>query len=91
MSVLSLLINDERFYGWTSIRVTRGLERAAADFALGVSHVEPWPIYPGAACKVFIDNDLVITGWVDTFRPSVSATEHRIECTGRSKTCDFVD
>lgn len=91
MNVMTLLIDGERYGGWKKIRVTRGLERAAADFALSVSSVEPWPIYTGAECQIYIDNDLVLNGWVDAYRPGCAATDHRIEITGRSKTCDFVD
>ena len=91
MNVMTLLIDGERYGGWKTIRVTRGLERAAADFALSVSSVEPWPIYTGAECQIYIDNDLVLNGWVDAYRPGCSSTDHRIEITGRSKTCDFVD
>jgi prophage tail gpP-like protein len=91
MNVMTLLIDGERYGGWKTIHVKRGLERAAASFELSVSSREPWPVYTGAECQVFIDNDRVVTGWVDAYRPGCSATDHRIEITGRSKTCDFVD
>lgn len=91
MNLFTLMIDGERYHGWKSIRVTRSLERAAADFALSVSAVEPWPVYTGAECQVFIDDDLLVSGWVDAYRPGCTSSEHRIEITGRSKTCDFVD
>jgi prophage tail gpP-like protein len=96
MSEFSLYVDGKRYGGWMTIRVTRGLERCAADFALSVSERwagqdTAWQILPGLACKVYIDSDLVLTGWVDAFRPNVSAEEHVVEVTGRSITCDFVD
>jgi prophage tail gpP-like protein len=91
MSRLTLLLDGERFGGWKTVNVTRSLERASASFELSVSSREPWPIYTGAACEVYVDDDLLVTGWVDAYRPGCSASEHRIEVTGRSKTCDFVD
>lgn len=91
MSLFTLLIDGERYHGWKTIRVTRSLERAAADFALSVSSQEPWPVYTGAECQVYVDDDLLLSGWVDAYRPGCSAGQHNIELTGRSKTCDFVD
>jgi len=93
---VTLLIQGKQYGGWKEVRVTRGMERACADFTLTVSErypamPQPWRISPGDACEVHIGNDVVITGWVDAFRPSFSATEHTVQVTGRSKTCDFVD
>lgn len=91
MSNFTLLIDGQRYGGWETIRITRGLEHASADFALSVSSRDPWPIYTGKSCEVHIDNDLMLTGWVDAYRPGCSESDHTIEITGRSKTCDFVD
>jgi prophage tail gpP-like protein len=48
-------------------------------------------IAPGAACTVHLGADLVITGYVDRFIPSISDGSHSIEVIGRSKCCDLVD
>jgi prophage tail gpP-like protein len=97
--VVSLLVDGKEFSGWKEIRVTRGMERAASDFDLGVSErwpisqpaPEPWRIRPGAACVLKVNGDTVLTGWVDSYRPKFTATSHDVRVTGRSKTGDFVD
>src|SRR5580704_11297003 len=96
MAVFELRVGGEIYSGWKSLRVTRGLERATADFALRVSEKWPilgeaWQIMPGSTCEIYLDDELVLTGYVDAYRPKYSPTSHDIECTGRSRTCDFVD
>jgi prophage tail gpP-like protein len=91
-----LWIDDEKYSGWQTLRITRGLERATADFEVTVSEKWPlldkaWQIMPGNKCEVWLQGELVLTGFVDAYRPTYSATSHDITCTGRSKTCDFVD
>ena len=78
------------------MRVTRGLTRATSDFDLSVSERwglrgSAWQILPGAACEVRYGETVLLTGWVDAYKPSYDATSHNISLSGRSKTCDFVD
>jgi prophage tail gpP-like protein len=96
MPNLTLRIDGQDYGGWTSVRVTRGLERAAADFDLELTERwgdrdSAWPILPGKACQVLIDGNLLITGYVDSADPSFDGTSHRISAKGRSKTADIVD
>lgn len=92
----SLLVGGDEYSGWTSMRVTRGLERCCSDFELQVSERwgledETWQIQPGETCEIKFEDELVLTGYVDAYRPSYDAGSHSIRLTGRSKTCDFVD
>jgi hypothetical protein len=80
------------------MRITRGLERATSDFELSVSErwelladETVWQIPPGAKCEIMLDGELVLTGYVDAYKPTYDAGTHSISLTGRSKTCDFVD
>jgi len=91
-----LAIEGENYAGWKSLRVTRGLERASADFELSVSERwalldNAWQIMPGNTCEIYLDDELVLTGYVDRYGPSYSKDSHDVVCTGRSKTCDLVD
>src|SRR5262245_1143581 len=96
LTQFEVLIDDQRFSGWKTLRVSRKLEHASSDFDVSVP--ERWPIYgnasqifPGAKCEIYFQSELVLTGYVDKYAPSYSATDHEIGCTGRSKTMDFVD
>ena len=48
-------------------------------------------IQPGDACQVLLGSDLVITGYVDRFAPSIDGGQHSIRVSGRSKCADLVD
>lgn len=80
---------------WTSVRLTRSVERVVSDFEFSITDREPgwwkYPIAPGDACQVFIGNDLVLTGYIDRYTPSFDARQHNITVSGRSKTQDIVD
>jgi prophage tail gpP-like protein len=96
MPEIVLNVNGKAYAGWTSARVTRGIESIAGGFELTVSErwesgANPWPIYDGDACSVVINGTTVITGYVDRRRLSYSATEHSLSVSGRDKTGDIVD
>src|SRR5262245_33078289 len=87
-----LLVGGEEFSGWQSLRVTRGLERCASDFELSVSErwnlegENVWQILPGERCEIRFRDELVLTGFVDAYRPSYDGGSHSVSVSGRSKT-----
>ncbi len=93
---LSLIVGGRVLSGWSSIRVTRGIERCPSDFDIQMTELYPgdvgaFVIQPGDACQVKLGNDLVITGYVDRFIPAIDAGSHSIRVLGRSKCADLVD
>jgi prophage tail gpP-like protein len=93
---LVLTINGQAISGWTDIRVTRGVERLPSDCSIGLTELYPGEldqvvIQPGQACKVTIGSDLVLTGYVDRFIPSIAEGQHSIQALIRSKCEDLVD
>lgn len=89
------LSNTRNLAGWTSVRVSRGIERCPSDF--DVSFTEPYPgasdviVQPGDYVQVMLGADVVLTGFVDRYRPSYNAQRHTIQITGRSLCQDLVD
>ncbi len=82
--------------GWQGIRVTRGIERIPSDF--DIVYTERFPgetdavvVKPGDACEVRIGEDLVITGYIDRFAPSIGPSAHTMRVLGRGKCQDLVD
>jgi len=71
-NVVRLLVNGQEYGGWKSVRISAGIEHQARDFDLEVT--DRWPgqstiprrIQPGDSCQVFIGQDLVLTGYVDS-------------------------
>lgn len=92
---LSLIIGSQSLSGWTEISVIRGIEKLPSSFEISLTEPLTQPtaasIVPGQPCQVKLGNDLVITGYVDRYAPSISAFDHRVRVSGRSKCQDLVD
>jgi prophage tail gpP-like protein len=91
---LTLTVGGQAFTGWTEVRVTRGLERMTSDFDLSVSqkpNQKPWRILPFSPCTLSLGGVLVLTGFVDSYIPSIGPTSHGVRIAGRSATCDLID
>lgn len=95
-SVCGLLVNGTEYRGWKGVRVQRSLDAVAGAFSLEItertSHAAMgWPIQPGAECRVLMDGEPVITGYVDAARLAMSDTDHSVSVEGRDRTADLVD
>lgn len=96
MSELFLVVGGRRYSGWKSIRVTSSIESISGSFALDVSdrwsgQDEPWPIAEEDACRVMIDDVVVIDGYVDKRGLSASATTRSLTYSGRDRSGALVD
>lgn len=93
---VTLVIGGSKLSGWTEVDISCGIERMPWSFNIALTEKFPGDAgalvaQPGDACTVTIGGDLVITGYVDRFVPSITMTEHTIRVIGRSKSQDFVD
>lgn len=93
---LTLVLQGVKVKGWTSVRVTRGIERCPGDFEISMTERYPgelksMTVKPGEACQVLLGDDLVLTGYVDVVMPSIDAGMHSISLHGRGKCQDLVD
>lgn len=93
---LYLSVGNHTIGGWTDIRVTRAIERCPNDFNIGLTEsfpgeVDEVVVQPGDECQVQIGTDLVITGYIDRYRPGFDPDGHAIRATGRGKCQDLVD
>ena len=93
---VALLINDRRHVGWTEATVTRSLETISGAFTVTLSEREPGKttprvIRPGNACRVELEDETVLQGWVDAVTVDYDARGHTISVRGRDATGDLVD
>jgi prophage tail gpP-like protein len=91
-----LVAAGRRFNGWKSIRVTRTIEGLVGSFALEANdrwdgEVEPWPIVEGDPCRVEIDDQIVIDGYIDERDLEGSETSRSLSYSGRDRALDIVD
>lgn len=96
MSTISLLVRGYRYEFWEKLTVSKGIEALADSFSVEVS--DKWanisavaPMRSGDAIQIQIDDELVLTGFIDKLSPAFSATSHTIKITGRSMAADLVD
>lgn len=92
---VKLKVNGLNYGNWQKVRITRSLRDIASDFELILT--TKWKdavadgIKAGPPCEVYLGDDLVMTGYIDTFVPSYDASEVTWVVQGRSKTSDLVD
>jgi prophage tail gpP-like protein len=96
MTDLALVVNGRRYGGWKSVRVTRSIESLAGSFALDVSDRwaemdEPWAIIEEDPCRVEIDGQVVIDGYIDKRSISASAASRTLSYSGRDRAAALVD
>src|SRR5262245_13445248 len=92
---LTLKVNGTTIAGWTTVRVTRGIERMPADFDISLTErfIDGSTVVaqPGDKCEVFLGSDRVITGYINRFVSTITANAHTLRIYGRSKSQDLVD
>jgi prophage tail gpP-like protein len=93
---VTLGIGETLWDGWTELEITRSIDRIAGAFALGLT--ERWPgqserrkIQMGMACKVAVDGEVLITGWIDDVEINYDAMSHQVIVRGRDRTGDLFD
>lgn len=94
MSSISIEVNGVNYTHFTTVRVTRQLDTLAGSFsfnATSVSKINPIPFLQNDICKVYIDNILFLTGYIEVINVSYSSNTHSINIEGRSLTADIID
>jgi len=101
MSSVVLFVNGQKYAGWKTVQITKNLQAVSAGFSLSVSDnasrnaksefILSIPIYPGDACAIELDDQRIITGYVDKVSPSFDSSQHGLSITGRDKAADLVD
>lgn len=94
---VTLRVNGVDYGGWKEVEISAGIERQARDFNLSVTR--NWPgetdiprrVKPGDVCEVWIGNDKLLTGYVDSTPISYDAKQVNVGVRGRSKTSDLID
>lgn len=95
MDEVSLLVDGNRYSGWTSVRIGNSLNQFAKTFQVDLT--EQWtgqsirPIKPGAAVSVLVGDRVELTGYIDEVAPKYNAKSHSLQVVGRSRGADIVD
>lgn len=103
MSDLILEVNGIKYQGFTDALVNRSVENLASQFSYSTTVKDSFDFMSGSFSKiqndlkvqdsvrVFIDSNLVMSGFIEDLDISYSAGSHSISVSGRDKTCDLID
>lgn len=94
MASVELRIDNQIFTHWISVSITRGLERLAGDFTLGIMMPgQPLPdsLRAGLPLALSIDGHVVVSGYLDKVTHKMGADSAQVTVQGRDKTGDLVD
>lgn len=90
--VVSVIINNKKFTGWETIYISSSLDAAAQTFDIGLLNThETHEIIPGQLCKILIDDETVLTGYIGRRGRKISTSEKSMFITGRDKIGDLID
>lgn len=95
---VELVVGGVAHQGWRAMKVISSLDAPCAKFSLELaerwtdsSDDLPREVRPGSACKLRLDNEVVIDGWIDAVEVSYDERDHVLTVTGRDKVGDMVD
>lgn len=90
-----LVVGGQPHYGWKEVDIDRSIENGAWSFELIMT--QRWsttaevPINKDQKVELFLGDELLITGWIDSVEETIGAKEHGIRVVGRSTTADLID
>lgn len=100
MGDASISINGKSFGGWKDVVITRSIQALTSSFVMSytdtwnASKIESyaaWFIKPGDSCEVSLNDELILTGYVDQVQNQYDADSHEYSVQCRDKTGDLVD
>lgn len=93
---VALVLDGASYKGWKTISVSRGMAQVAGKFSLSVTEKHPgnqtaYKFRLNSPCQVTLAGKTVITGHVESIKPSYSDGSHTLTLEGRDLTGDLVD
>lgn len=84
------------YAGCTAVSVERRIDKIESSFDVAVTERwagqdQPWQLQRFAPCTIAIDGTPVLTGYIDDYEASFTASEHTVRVCGRSKTGDLTE
>lgn len=91
--IFSIKIDDGTYENFSEARLFRSLDMGCAEFLFAAtnSKKQTFPFGKGARSQVYIGDDLMLTGYINTVGGSYDATSHELNLAGRCKTQDLID
>lgn len=87
--IVSMRIDSQIFEGFAAFDWNKAIDATAANFAITVKTAQKIPT--GSQAKIYIDNMLLVTGYIGQARGNTNAYARTLSLSGRDKTCDLID
>jgi len=96
MNELIIKTAGKKFSGWEEVTISKSMDDLAHSFDITLTdkwnaNDEPIYFHVGLGVQIFIDDEKIITGYIDDISREYSDSSRRINIAGRSKTADLVD
>lgn len=93
---VTLWLDGAGWTGWTEVSIERGIDTVAGGFTLAVTDRETTggpvlPISAGMTCAVTLNDQTLITGYVDSVQHMLEAESRTLSLRGRDRAGDLVD
>jgi len=93
---VKLVIDNKINEGWESVSIVCDLNSIARAFQLGITFDKPngfslWDYKVGKPVQLCIDDELILTGYIDQTPVMYDAHQRTVTIVGRSKTADLID
>jgi prophage tail gpP-like protein len=91
--MIFLEVDGISYEGFTEVSVTRSVASLSGSFSFRATSKpeNPLPFKIGQSCRVLIDDNPVINGFIESVNVSYGGNEHEISIAGRDKTMDVID
>ncbi|MDO5352982.1 MAG: hypothetical protein Q4E81_09165 [Succinatimonas sp.] len=97
MNKVRLVCKGQEFSHWTKVTITSGLNELSHSFTLEVTYMLPQQNHlhdlfkPGDKVQIFIDDDLILSGYIDKTPIQYDGHSINVQIIGRSKTLDLIE
>ena len=90
---LQLEVDGTLYERWTEATVDMRLDALSRSFSFSAVGSEryPLPFSVGDECRVFVDDQVVLSGHIELLNVDGDATSHDLTMAGRDYTCDLLD
>jgi len=91
--MIFLEVSGDQYSNFTEASVSFSMDTFSREFRFTAtaSEGQPLPFKGGEPCKIFIDEDQVLDGFIDIIDISYEGESHSIDILGRGKTADLLD
>ena len=96
MTEITLVSNGQRWRGMKSVTIRKSMDRVHHSFSLTTTDrfqegLARWNVAGGAAVELFLNQDRLFSGFVNTYDVEIGESAHDIAITGESAAIDLVE